>query len=512
MSHNRWLLAVLLVFILSISTVATTVSAAPSYGTKTGVSIEIGPSDKDRFMSEAQAASDQFGLEVPEHVFLFFEEDGTPWAVLSDTEPSEGTATVEGTIVPTEDTETSVGLIFADSVDIEPEGEPVSLNAYLENPGEYGYQNIELVGHLRQIALMQEVAEGSFRSRNTRGMIAETFPNDPILRQPSRAARVAAINVSSTELGGPNEIARKMEFGRDGGIVWDLDDRQFWVDARVRVDAVAINQSGFHTLHPAKIEVLEDRTTSVKQLATNDSATDDVVALEANAIGSTIGVKEVLIEMAPCGPDAVVVPVTPPGCVPITTDATIHVGFLVGESTDQVDIVAFAAISNTEQTEIIRPQTGRYRVTGRVVSTSQISPMLPDGNALIVYEMERQGDFGLSQDARQNLRDRSDELARSMMTQMNMTADEYAKQNQSNRSTPTETATPTATVKPTSTSTNSPEPTPSPTESESEGTATTPPTTSSPGQPGFGIVAAIFALLTVFMIGRIMSNLDESEP
>lgn len=88
----------------------------------------------------------------------------------------------------------------------------------------------------------------------------------------------------------------------------------------------------------------------------------------------------------------------PPVCVPVIHDVVVYSGVLVdGTSFGEVPI-AYAGMSNKIQTTTAKTETGRYKITGEVGSTSKINSSLEGGYALHVLGMERVGGVTIASD------------------------------------------------------------------------------------------------------------------
>lgn len=490
-------MTLLILFLVTITPVIAGLSAAnaPSIGTKTGVAIELLPSAEEEAFEKAQDVAEEFSLEVPQYVFLMYEEDGSAWFVFTNMEPTEGEATVDGTIIPPEETGIKAGMIFADSVEIQRDGPKVSLNKFKNNPEDYLYRVIEITGQFRQIALEEEVQDGKVKYQHADGVVAVEFATHSIFQSPAQTARWTAVNLSSDELGADNGIAERVGGFYFGEQVIDLQDTSFWIEARTSVDVVVIPLGNQVGLIVAKTDVDEERTTSVQEVANADEDVQgDVISMEADVVGVTLSTKDVLLKLARCAPDAVIVPGA--GCVPLVTDVTVHTGFLIGDSTNRSDVVAYAALSNTPQEQIVQPETGRYRVKGRIVSASQIDPTLPEGQAILVYQMERVDGLTIGGDTLGRAEGWRESLVGSMQKQINMSDDEFQEYKRRLESTPTPSPTPTPTATPTAEATSKPTPTQTHV-TEQAGVEVTDELTQTPGQPGFGTIVTAIAILLV---------------
>jgi len=436
-------LAVLMLFgssvVLGGGAVATSSSSAPSYGTVTAASIAVDGQEEQRYLEEMQTLADRFGLETRENAFVLTDGEKT-WVVFSDAEPKTGEATVKGTIA-LEATNDQRGAIFADSVSFNQEGEQADFDEVKANPSQFDGQLVEVTANYRQLAYAIDGSEAGVQL-GMGGRLGGEIGS--LLSPPGEAGRWTVRNISASDNRWRTAHRRA---GGTGGTVVSVSNgaNRWWIDAKTSVDAVVLNYQGTAILFVAKTDVASTTVSSVSEISERgDELEGEVVTVESQVVGSRISSQELLLSVAKCAPESVAFP--PTGCIPVPVDATVHAGVLFEGVPQQFsDIVTYAGVSNHHQTEIVTSEKGTYRVTGRVVSTGQIDADLPDGYALVVYDMERTGGLQASEDAQEAAQEYADESQTEMRGQINGSDPETnADATGNNQQQSTSTATPTA--------------------------------------------------------------------
>jgi hypothetical protein len=375
----------------------------PTTETLDGTSIEIDAEFEASLLDNFDeiAPGDQYS--APDHAFRFM-VDGETYFVYTDTDPVTGSATVRGTVI-IEPRGDGAGVIVADSVRFETEGEPVDLDRLRENPGEYHNQHVRVTGTLRQLSFTTDV-ESQLVTQSSTGLIGgELYTSEQITAYPGQQARWTVLNMSGSEFGESQREEMLAEVtGPINGVLTISTNTQFWIDGEVTMDAVVMSTDAGAGLHVADVTPIADEIDGPDEIQQRgDELSDEVVRFETQVVGSTTSTQEFLTTVAPCGTgDNVLVP-TGPTCVPVVTDSTIHSGVLfTGNPESMDDVVPYAGLSNHHQNMVTQPETGTYEVTGRVVAGSEIDPSLEGQFAVVVYDMDRQGDLTARGSARNN--------------------------------------------------------------------------------------------------------------
>ncbi len=411
---------VLVVFVLVMSATvvggvvaANSSSEAPSYGSVDASSIAVSAQEEQRYLEEMQTFADRFGLETRENAFILTDGKKT-WVVFSDAEPKTGEATVEGTIALEATTEQR-GAIFADSVSFSQEGEQANLDEVKNNPEKFDGQLVEVTANYRQLAYAIDGNEAGVRLGMGGRLGGE---GGSLLSPPGEAGRWTVRNISASD----NRWRTAHQRAGGGGetvVSISNGENRWWIDAETTVNAVVLNYQGAPILYVAQSDVASTPVNSVSQIADRgDELEGEVVTVESQVVGSRISSQELLLSVARCAPESVAFP--PTGCIPVPVDATVHTGVLFeGVPREFEDVVVYAGVSNFHQTEVVKSERGTYQVTGRVVSTNQIGSDLPDGYALVVYDMERTGGLRANEDAQEAAQTYADDSEKEMRGQIN---------------------------------------------------------------------------------------------
>lgn len=387
------LVVALLILISSFSGV--TVASTPSYQTKTGVALDVGPSTEKTYLDQMNNIVEKFGLEPRSNAFVI--TDGKKsWVVFTNSKPRTGKAKVRGTVISASELNSDFGVIFADSVSWTLKGEPTSLSKIRENPSEYHAELVRVKTHYRQISYLVEAAEGQYVTKVSGAALGGS--SSSLVGRPGAAGKWAVLNLSGGEYGQSRAKEANQRIGTQNPAI-NYNQKQFWVNAQATVDLVVLDQGGKPTFYVAQVDVHGQQVQSVQEIARRGAELKGkVVTVESQVVGAKVSSQELLLSVAQCAPDSVTNPVT--GCIPVPTDSVVHTGILFqGVPDSRSDVVTYAGLSNEHQQKVATPEKGTYRVTGRVVSTNQIDPDLPDGYALIVYEMEKTGHLQAQQAA-----------------------------------------------------------------------------------------------------------------
>lgn len=374
--------------------------------TVVGPAIELPETEKAAYLAEADALAAEHGLAPRTNVFVVVKPE-TMWLVFVNGTVAEGMVTATGTAVPPDEAgRGGMGVLFADSVDVRTRGAETALSDLATEPDRHAYDLVRVTAPYRQLGFALDL--GTDRTnRYTYGVLSATPGRTLSLQPPGRAARWGVLNISSNAYGLviENEFERRLPGGLVTAATVAFDDVHFWTNATVSVDAVVVPSSLYgNTPHAGDERVVlyvVDTTVRARPVGSVDAIAErgeryagEVVTVTARAAGSRTSAKRHLVETAGCGLGSVANPVT--GCLPATTDATLHAGVLYdGQPEGRAETVPYAGVSNAGLDGATATGNGTYEVTGRVVRTAELDPSLPPGYGLVVYGMERTGPAGV---------------------------------------------------------------------------------------------------------------------
>ncbi|TYL38201.1 hypothetical protein CV102_13460 [Natronococcus pandeyae] len=358
-------------------------------GTETvdGATVQLDPKTETEVLETAEEFADLVGDEIgTEAVELFADEKR--WIVVADEPVETGRTTVEGdTFESTYSDILDFNVVFADSVETETSGESIALEDLRKNTAEYNETLVRVTDDYQQIAYVHELADGEFTHQVTHGR----YSSEPDLEQlpPGQASQWAGMYLTSPDVGEGLETELQDRLGESIPAVNDSGSHHYWVNAETEIDGVVLTRSG----EPPQFHVVDQSiaSTSVDDLQSLSSGTYDgeVITVEADTTELQISTKESLLEIAPCGPDAVTIGQT---CLPILGDAVVHAGVLYeGQPAERDDMLLYAGVSNKLQDRPVETRNERVRVTGELVTAESIDPNFGDHRALVVYDIEPVG-------------------------------------------------------------------------------------------------------------------------
>lgn len=393
--------------IIGTSTPSAATLASPSLGTVEGASLSLPEQQEQRYLDVMQNLTKRYSVSPRSNAFAILKKD-THWIVFTDSTPESGYANAQGTVISPQETGGSYGFVFANEVSYDTNGEKTSLSDIKNNPDKYTYSFVRVTAKFNQLSYSLDAANGDFVQQHTFGTLSNSKITTGVLPI-GTTARWTTLNLSSAKYGAhrQDEIASRLPTSNDHlpTTGWETD---YWINATTKVDAIVLpNQDGDAapqskvgqpTLFVVDSNVQGQQISSITEISKRGSELQgSVVTVNTQVVGSKTSSKRFLLKVAKCAPDSVTVPVTPPGCTPVVTDTIVHSGIAFqGVPQSQSDIVPFVGLSNHKQDSVTKPLKGSYQVTGRVVSTDKIDPSLPDGYALVVYEMDRTGGLNTS--------------------------------------------------------------------------------------------------------------------
>ncbi|WP_139172766.1 hypothetical protein [Halopelagius longus] len=368
---------------LALSAVPTSTHAQSS-STYEGAIVNVSAQAEANYVSETSSIVESYGFDSIQHASLLFTDSGTKYIVLSESDPAVGQASITGVeILPPEG---GTGLLVATSLNVNPEGTKVLLDELEKNPEKYQYEFVQVSASVTQITHTVDATEGELVLQDSLLGLGEERSSSNAFKSPGREGKWSTVNLSlakqnselSSELTGRLPLSTS-SIGRAS------QQTRWWMSTNATVNMVVVG--GGDGGVSAIVGQTTPKSTTVSNLEELSAHRGEVVTVTTNVVGSSLSTQETLLSAAKCAPSSITNPAT--GCLPVPTDGVVHGGVLFDsppQNTDQ--LVYYAGVSNTVQDTPVEPETGRYKVTGRVVDASQLDPRL-EGTALIVYDRER---------------------------------------------------------------------------------------------------------------------------
>lgn len=389
---------------------------------------------QDAFEAELSTAIEQAKANYPggdPAVWIFMNGEMTA-VVASETPVSVGEVEVEG--VQADGGE--VSAIVADSVNLDTEPERVDSEALSESPTDYQYQYIESTAQVKHVPFAFETADGQVMQVATSGgfatqtAVAQMGPMVP----PTRLTNNVAVNASRIIDGG----ARGYELGEyrvSGNLFLDSHRQDVWVaDSDATVTGVILTRSvgapvrtesdgeELNRIYTDDVQAQSETEAPFSDVVERaDSETGFTVETEVNLVGSSISVKETLVQASACDGSETVG--SAPNCVPAVTDMTVVTG-VAATGGGNYDALPFLTTTNNLQSNAVEPVAGRYRITGEIVSADEMHPGF-QGEAILIYELERVGSVSLESDNEQLTTSDADRVAGEIREQLEVSPSEY---------------------------------------------------------------------------------------
>ena len=317
--------------------------------------------------------------------------DDELFVVLTDEEPEEGYASVEGfsprNVVETD--EFDFGVIVAEDVEFR-SPTVASVEDVYQDAENYDREYVEINAHHRYVAIDYES-----RSSATAGvLVADPLDTDELFESVGSNSRAALEDPE-----GDNIESVLGEVSQDR-IVTTSSETEYWTDGEVTINGITAapdtpardfietyNQdniipadSSTPVMYVIDEEYSAQEVSSISEISENADRFDgDLVSVESNLLQTTISTERVFQSAT-----GTTLPV----------DTILHGGAAwdqVPETRDEVVLVM--AASSVEQQQYSETREGKYQITGEVVSTDRIEGNLPDGSILIAYDLERTGEL-----------------------------------------------------------------------------------------------------------------------
>ncbi|QLH81281.1 hypothetical protein [Halosimplex pelagicum] len=352
-----------------------------------GVAIEIHERNQQQLLNQqlnwtarldVQPRSNVFALDAGEMTYLVF----------TDKRPETARASVSGPTLPLN---ARTQALFAESASFNYDGQSVPISSL--DQGAHDGQLVETQGSYRHFPMALDLS-----GTTQPGLFGTVGADQERLAQPGRTVRAVLFNQRNSSL--PTPVVLQSENQSASAIAYG--DRAWYTGGESQVTLASSDYSGSQTYYTSQVRQSGERIGSVSEIGDDDVG--DVVTVTASATGARLSAQETMAATSSCeGENTVEFPFS--GCEPLRSDTVIHTGALWDSSSGaSEDTVRYVGLSNTVQQTPTMPESGRYRLTGRVVEAEQIDPNLDPGHTLVVYNRSRVGDVDVPSQADQSAR------------------------------------------------------------------------------------------------------------
>ncbi|WP_323677569.1 hypothetical protein [Halorubellus sp. PRR65] len=362
---------------------------------------------------EVDSYRSQLGLDSSMNAFVLATQDSLT-LVFTTTTPQKGLATVQGqgTDAAISYDDFTLDVAIASNVDYEQTGRTASVQSIRDNPDDYALDIVRVATEYRRVSALADPDQGDdVTAAMTVGALVANPQNTAGLYEDStRRARTLARYPNATT------VQRVLQHPEAPFLPTFTFQKQYWASAPATVDGVVLNPSSqayefaktldtngllsyadgrdVPSLYVVNAAFEADTYDSVADLTTNSDDLDGKeVTLTARVYQSHVSVQETAehATTSQCSEDLLTVQ-TPsgPACVNVAADVRADAGIAwttVPESRD--DILPVIGLSASHQDDPLVQTSGRYELTGELVSSSRINESLPDGSILVVHEAER---------------------------------------------------------------------------------------------------------------------------
>lgn len=401
---------------------------------------------------------------------------------------------------------TEVGVIVADRVSFNKEGDPASVSDILSNPQEYNLELVEVTATRRHVSILYDPDEGAgVEFPLTIGYLTE----NPLTIRSVVKEGIDKVEEVVRE-GERDTIRNALKPGEKRLPVFDFETG-YWVNCRAETNGIVLSPQNkiakileksvpVHlisetrpTLYDVKTDLKHTQVGSVDEIKRNlNQYMDKVVSVEAKGFGDTISVQETLEHSTDCGEDKIPVK---DECINLVLDDLLEGGVAwnkISLDNPRESLIATAGVSSRHQDEPLGSYNGNYMYIGRVMSLKQVNESL-EGTVLVIYHRERTGDINyeeVGESARKEIEDRVENIksALSGFTETSAQITEQVKEEEA--------------ITPTTTTTTT-----TPKEKETKAKATHAPATPTPTEgaispetPGFEVLLVIAGLLVALAL------------
>lgn len=397
-----------------------------------GAAIPLPESMRD----EVEAYKPEIPGRVPSYAFLLLNEDKY-YVILSPKDIDKGCGSVEGKLLPKIMTwkGKEVSFILGQEVSISQEGEKTTISKISENPDDYLYKCVVLDTTLREASTLYDPDRGyDIHFPVSTGFVVKNPKTIPEF--------VVNLRRTSEELvknPDRSEVKETLPVEKEHLPIFDFETK-FWPTSKVNVDAMVLYPEDIRrlaedkgekprdlvyptrnaTLYSLEEEFRPEKLSSIEEAFTRSGELKGkTITFESWGYGTSISVQEEIEHNTQCGKDKAPVP-TPQGtkCINIPVDVLLHgvvaFGKVPGKPSQlRKRTLLTVGASSHHQDKPSQQVKGRFRYTGKLVSTEQIDKSLPKGLALITFEREKIGDLDykeIGREARKVIEQRAREL------------------------------------------------------------------------------------------------------
>jgi len=336
---------------------------------------------------------DDLREEVPQtsgpHAFVLSSADELH-IVLSNQEPQEGYASVEGispNVDPLETNGLEFGVVIADNVEFETPLQ-ASVNRVYQNSESYDRRYVEINAHHRYVSFDYE----SGSSSATAGVLVEE-PLEATDLFGSVGSKSRTVIDDSDE----TSINRVIGMSPQERIVTTSSETEYWTNSDVTLYGIVAAPETpvwdyIQTFQENEIRLADSNTpimyvideeydaqevSSISEISENPEQYDgELVSLESNLHMSTISTKRVVESST--------------GTQLPPVDTVLHGGVAWNQLPQtRDDAIIIMAASSVEQERLRVDRSGTYRITGEMISTERIEGELPQSSILVVYDLEK---------------------------------------------------------------------------------------------------------------------------
>jgi len=351
--------------------------------------------------------------ELDANAFVLATKDEL-YVVFTQSEPTKGTAVVEGIVLDRNISEgnLTLGGIAATNVSFNRTGSEASVQQVANNSPQYRMDLVRIDAHYRRISSLTDPDRGkNITLSTTSGILVEDPRNArSFFQNVGNEARAASRNRSTDQLNATLSDPRTTHLHTFSF------DTEFWASANATVDAIvldpqsaarrfveeydrsdtAYSEGGGPILYVVNETFRPRSMENVSRVKSQSESLDgDVVETEVRLYQERISAQETLEHYTGCSEDKLEIQ-TPSGpvCLNVVQDVLLHGGVAWNDLPQtREDVLLVLGVSSRHQDAPAEFEQGRYRIEGEVVSTSRINESLPEASALVIYDMEQVGEI-----------------------------------------------------------------------------------------------------------------------
>ncbi|WP_323677652.1 hypothetical protein [Halorubellus sp. PRR65] len=366
---------------------------------------------------EVESYRSQLGLDGSMNAFVLATQDSLT-LVFTTTTPKKGIASVQGqgTDAALSYQDFTLDVAIATSVSYDQTGRDATVQAIQDTPDDYRLDLVRVSTEYRRVSVLTDPDQGDDVTASTTigALVANPKSATSLYEDSTKQARTLAQYPNATT------AKRVLQNPEAPYLPTFTFENQYWASAPATVDGVVLNPSSrayeFATTldttglisyadeRDAPSLYVVDSQFQSKQYNSVSAITSNAADLDGNEVTITGRVYQTRVSVqetaehattTQCSEDMLTVQ-TPngPACVNVAVDVLADGGIMwttVPETRD--DVLPVIGLSATHQDTPLTEESGRYKLTGELVSTSRINESLPEGSILVIHETERVGDI-----------------------------------------------------------------------------------------------------------------------